>query len=208
VKSAASAGLTTERAEITARVIRVVAAGEIGEVAVEQGAIDQTDLSFNIGDKVVHSSYGPGEIIQLEEKKLSGRNMLYYVVQVRDMTLWVPVEHKGPRSLRSLTSTRDFKKLFDILNGPSELLAEDRLERKAYISEMLRDGSLASVCRVIRDLYALAHRKKLNEYDAATLERARKFLLDEWNLSLSVSVNEARHQLDTLLESGRLSHPS
>lgn len=186
----------------------MVAAGEIGEVAVEQGAIDQTDLSFNIGDKVVHSSYGPGEIIQLEEKKLSGRNMLYYVVQVRDMTLWVPVEHKGPRSLRSLTSTRDFKKLFDILNGPSELLAEDRLERKAYISEMLRDGSLASVCRVIRDLYALAHRKKLNEYDAATLERARKFLLDEWNLSLSVSVNEARHQLDTLLESGRLSHPS
>ena len=176
----------------------------IGKAAVvEHGAIDQTQFSFNVGDTVVHASYGPGEIIELEEKKLSGRNTLYYVVQVRDMTVWVPVEHKGPSSLRTLTSTREFKKLFDILNGPPELLAEDRLERKAYISEMLRDGSLASVCRVIRDLYALAQRKKLNEYDSATLERARKFLLEEWKLSLSVPDGEAQNQLDMLLEKGR-----
>jgi len=67
----------------------------------------------------------------------------------------------------------------------------------------MRDGTLESICRAIRDLSTFSYRKKLNDYDAALLERARKFLLDEWEISFSVSVSDAQRQLDLLLEEGR-----
>jgi RNA polymerase-interacting CarD/CdnL/TRCF family regulator len=165
-------------------------------------------LPFQVGDKVVHWSYGPGEIIQLEEKSLSGRMTLYYVVQVRDLTLWVPVEGADQHSLRPPTSIGEFEKIFKILREPGEKLSDDRYERKAQLTGLLRDGTLESVCRAIRDLSFHGYRKKLNDFDAAILERARKFLLDEWKISLSVPLSDAEHQLELLLEEGRAATPN
>ncbi len=162
-------------------------------------------MTFQVGDKVVHWSYGPGQIIQVDEKRISGRNELYYVVQIRDLTLWVPVDEATPQSLRPPTSKREYRRLFDILRGPGETLSDDRFERKAHLTGHMRDGTLESICRAIRDLITLSYRKKLNDYDAALLERARRFLLDEWEISFSVSVNDAQRQLDLLLEEGRSS---
>jgi RNA polymerase-interacting CarD/CdnL/TRCF family regulator len=44
-------------------------------------------MTYNIGDLVIHRAYGSGKITQLEEKQLAGKKKLYYVVQIRDMTL-------------------------------------------------------------------------------------------------------------------------
>jgi CarD family transcriptional regulator len=163
-------------------------------------------MPFQVGDQVVHWSYGPGKIIQLDEKRILGRSDLYYVVQVRDLTLWVPVEGADRLRLRPPTPKRDFKRLFDILRGPAEQLSEDRLERKTQLSGQLRDGTLKSICRTIRDLSSYSYRKKLNEYDSALLERARKLLLDEWEMSFSIPAKDAQHELDLLLEEGRNRH--
>ena len=160
-------------------------------------------MNFQVGDKVVHWSYGPGQVIQVDEKRISGRNDVYYVVRVRDLTLWVPVDGATLHSLRPPTSKREFRRLFEILRGPGERLSDDRLERKAHLTGHMRDGTLESICRAIRDLSTFSYRKKLNDYDAALLERARKFLLDEWEISFSVSVSDAQRQLDLLLEEGR-----
>jgi len=165
-------------------------------------------LPFQVGDKVVHWSYGPGEIIQMDEKSLSGRMTKYYVVQVRDLTLWVPVEGADQHTLRPPTSMGEFEKLFKILRGPGEKLSDDRYERKAQLTGLLRDGTLESVCRAIRDLSFHGYRKKLNDFDAALLERARKFLLDEWKISLSVPLSDAERQLELLLEEGRATSPN
>lgn len=165
-------------------------------------------LPFQVGDKVVHWSYGPGEIIQLDKKSLSGRMTQYYVVQVRDLTLWVPVDGADQHILRPPTSVNEFEKLFKILRGPGEKLSDDRYERKTQLTELLRDGTLKSVCRAIRNLSSHGYRKKLNDYDAALLERARKFLLDEWRISLSVSLSDAENQLESLLEEGRAVTPN
>jgi len=87
-------------------------------------------MTFQVGDKVVHWSYGPGQIIQMDEKRISGRNDVYYVVQVRDLTLWVPVDGATQHSLRPPTSKREFRRLFEILRGPGERLSDDRLSAK------------------------------------------------------------------------------
>ena len=157
---------------------------------------------FNIGDQVVHCVYGPGEVIQLDKKEISGHSALYYVVKSGTLTLWVPVESKVKPSLRRLTPAGEFKKLLAILTSPSEPLSGDRLERKTFLIERMHDGTLESICRVVRDLYSFSRMKKMSDYDVSIMERARDYLLKEWRLALSVPLAQAESELKQLLESG------
>lgn len=65
-------------------------------------------MDFRVGDRVIHRTYGLGEIVGLEERALSSQMTLYYVVQIRDLTVFVPVDSKAISQLRSPTSERDF----------------------------------------------------------------------------------------------------
>lgn len=156
-------------------------------------------MNFQVGDQVVHWVYGLGEIIQLDEKELQGRTAQYYVVQIRDLTLWVPVGNNGSDCLRYPTPAGDFEVLFEILSGPAQPLSDDRLARKTQLSDQLKDGKLASVCEAIRDLTYHRRIKKMNENDTATLERAQSLLVSEWSVSLSVPIEQARRDLSQLL---------
>jgi len=156
-------------------------------------------VEFQIGEIVIHSVYGPGEIVQIDEKNLSGHTDLYYAVQIHDMTLYVPVDDSRQSSLRQPTPDKEFKHLFVILRGPGQELPIDRIDRKVYLIGQLKDGSLESICRVIRDLYTYSQSKKLSESDALLYERAQKFLLSEWVLSLSVPSTQAEQELHQLL---------
>lgn len=156
-------------------------------------------MSFHVGDKVVHRSFGPGVVTGLEEKKLAGETRLYYVVEVNKLTIWVPVDHALGPTLRPSTPRREFKKIYTILRSPGEMLAEDRFQRQTELAERMREGTVESLCRVVRDLNSRASVKKLNENDNAVLRRALGLLLDEWQVSQGNSLEEARHELDQLL---------
>lgn len=157
-------------------------------------------MDFQVGDVVVHWAYGPGEIVELDEKVLAGIRELYCVVQIRDMMVWVPVKEGSKSSLRLPTPAAEFEKLFEILKSPGELLSTDRLERKNQLLQNMRAGNLEGICLVIRDLNLVNQKKKLNDNDAALMERARNLLLSEWVISLGVSLQEAERELDALLE--------
>ena len=156
-------------------------------------------MNFQVGDTIVHRSYGPGKILKMDEKRLSGRTDLYYVVQVKDLTLWVPVRDSSESSLRLLTPAKEFEKLFAILSGSGEPLSPNRIERKTQLIEQMQSGSLEAICRVIRDLTNYKRTKKMSDSDASILERARDFLLTEWKLSLSVPLAQADQKLKQLL---------
>lgn len=155
--------------------------------------------NFQVGEKVVHWVYGLGEIIQLDEKKLQGKTLQYYVVQIRDLTLWVPAGDEGETCLRYPTPASEFRELFTILKQPGEPLSENRLLRKTQLADQLKDGKLSSICRTVRDLTVQGRVKKLNENDTQYLDRARNLLLTEWAVSLSVPLEQARDELNHLL---------
>jgi RNA polymerase-interacting CarD/CdnL/TRCF family regulator len=156
-------------------------------------------MDYHVGDKVIHRCYGLGEIIQMDEKFIHERQMLCYVVRTRDLTIWVTADEPGKSSIRRPTPGSEFEKLFAILRSPGRPLPVDRFERKTYLTEQMKDGKLASICSVIRDLFFYRREKKLNEYDNSTLERAQSFLLTEWMYSLSVSRVQANNELMQLL---------
>jgi RNA polymerase-interacting CarD/CdnL/TRCF family regulator len=154
---------------------------------------------FQVGDKVIHWSYGLGEIIKLDEKTLSGQKARYYVVRVQNLTIWVPLGDDGKSNLRPPTPKSDFENLFAILRSPGEPLSNDRLERKTQLMEKMKNGSLQEICQVVRDLSFLRRGKKLNDNDVAILKRAHDFLIDEWKLSMIVPPAQAERELIQLL---------
>lgn len=162
------------------------------------------NIIFQIGDQVVHSSYGPGVIIELDEKKLSGRTKQYYVVEVNDLTLWVPVDQAGECNLRRPTPVDEFQKLFAILSSPGDALPPDRHERKLHLVERLKAKNLESVCMVIRDLTRHRNVSKMNDTDNSILEHSRESLLSEWSIVLSTPIRQAEYELKQLLEEGEV----
>ncbi len=157
-------------------------------------------MEYEVGDKVVHWAYGVGEVVQIDKKMLGGHDSLYYKVQVRDLTIWVPVDDASKTSLRHPTPPQDFDKLFGILRETGVELSNDRLERKNWLSDALRSGSLEAICRVIRDLSTFGRVKKLNDNDSIVLERAKNLLIEEWRLSLSIPLADAQKQLKNILD--------
>jgi RNA polymerase-interacting CarD/CdnL/TRCF family regulator len=158
---------------------------------------------FQAGDRVIHWTYGPGKILQVEEKQVANETLQYYKVQAQDLTIWVPLKESEKQRLRNPTPAREFKKLVKILCKVGEPLDEDRLRRKAQLLERLQEGKIESICRVIRDLAHYGKAKKLSESDTMILERAQKFLLDEWVISLNTTPADAQQSMRTLLAEGQ-----
>jgi CarD family transcriptional regulator len=156
-------------------------------------------MSFQIGDKVIHWTYGLGEITQVEEKPINGQLTNCYVVQTSDMTIWIPIDEMQQHSLRKPTSPDEFVSLYAILKSPGEQLQEDRVLRKNELMTQMRDGQLASICKVVRDLTHYKRKSKLNDQERYILERAEKSLLTEWTYSLGLPTSQAHEQMTSLL---------
>ncbi|MGE5073269.1 MAG: CarD family transcriptional regulator [Anaerolineae bacterium] len=157
-------------------------------------------MQFKVGDPVVHWTYGLGKVVAVEERALGGQKALYYVVEISDMTVWVPVDEKAKTRLRPPTSQKTFKKALKILREPGKSLSEDRHERKLQLHKKLQDGKVESICTVIRDLSYFQHKKPLNDDDKVILKRASTALLGEWGYSFSVPIAEAEQALQGLLQ--------
>jgi len=157
-------------------------------------------MGFHVGDKVIHCTFGLGEITQIEKKTINGHLTKCYVVKINDMTVWVPIDDPLQNSLRLPTPPAEFMKVLPILTSPTITLQEDRLERRHQLLEQLRDGQLTSICRVIRDLTNFQRNSKLNDQEKTILERATRSLLAEWTLSLGIPPNQAHHAMEAMLQ--------
>ncbi len=155
-------------------------------------------MSFQIGDKVIHLTHGLGEIVRIEEKYIHDQAMKCYVVCTPELMIWIPIDDMQ-HSLRLPTPPEEFVRLFDILSSPSEKLQDDRIMRKDQLLERMKDGQLASIFKVVRDLTHLKHSYKLNDREKSILEWSMNSLLTEWAFSLGISINQAKLSMMTML---------
>ena len=164
-------------------------------------------MEFNVGDPVMHWTYGFGHVVGIEERIISGLKILYYAISVRDLTVWVPADNQLATRLRPPTPRKHFKSLFAILTGAGEPLPEDRRERKDFLVEKLKVGQAQALCHVLRDLAIFQQAHPLNDNDQSLMKRSRDALLGEWSYSLSVPVVEAESELRRMLATGTSGEP-
>jgi len=156
-------------------------------------------MSFQIGDKVIHLTHGLGEIVRIEEKNIHDLPTKCYVVSTADLIIWIPIDDIQQHNLRQPTPPEEFVRLFDILSGPSEKLQEDRIMRKDQLLAQMKDGQLASLFKVVRDLTHLKHSSKLNDREKSILEWSTNSLLTEWAYSLEITLNQAKLAMMNML---------
>ncbi|MBE0684312.1 MAG: hypothetical protein IH589_20600 [Anaerolineales bacterium] len=156
-------------------------------------------MDFHVGDPVMHWTHGFGQVVRLEEQALSGSNSLYYAVQVRDLTVWVPADDKLDSRLRPPTTASGFRHLIAILSSPGKPLPEDRFIRRTYLLDLLKDGRAESLCQIIRDLTASQKIKALNDNDQVLLKQSRAALVGEWGFVRSITPAQAEMELHRAL---------
>jgi CarD family transcriptional regulator len=167
----------------------------------------EVSMLFKAGDRVVHPTYGVGDIVRLEERKLAEPTArLYYVLAADRSTVWVPVDTSA--SLRALTPQRDLDKYRTLLKGRPTPLISDHRERRLVIAESLKSGSFQTLCEVVRDLAAFGWHKSLAEADAALFNRARETLCREWAASGDMSFEAASEEVSELLSKARDTYQS
>lgn len=156
-------------------------------------------MKYQIDDRVIHWTFGLGKIVGIDEKTLENRSRMYYVVEAGRSTLWVPVDSSGEGSLRPPTSKVQFKELLKLLHSPGDPLPEAQYQRQSELTARMQKRTLKDVCYIIRDLVWRSRTEKLNRSDLEILKRAEGFLLDEWELSLGTSRENAENDLQSLL---------
>jgi RNA polymerase-interacting CarD/CdnL/TRCF family regulator len=156
-------------------------------------------MSFQIGDKVIHCTYGLGEIVHIEEKNIRDQFTNCYVFHSHGLTIWIPINDLHQNSLRMPASPDEFVRLFAVLTSPGEALPEDRVMRKDQLLEHMKDGQLMSIGQVVRDLTHFRRIKKLNDQERSILGRATNSLITEWIFSLGVTQIQAQQAMTQLL---------
>jgi len=156
-------------------------------------------MGFDIGDKVIHSIHGLGEIVQIEETSIHDLTTNCYKFWTGNLMIWIPVDDPQQKSLRLPAKPDEFVGLSEILASPSNPLQEDRVLRKEQLMTLLRDGQLKSIFQVVRDLTGFKHSKKLNDQEKFILERATNSLIVEWAYSLEITPNQAHQEMVNLL---------
>lgn len=160
-------------------------------------------MQFKVGDEVMHASHGNGQIVAIEEKRLSGREpRLFYAVAISNGMVWVPTDSGSAASLRPLVSNSDLIHCRALLKGRPTQLNTDWRQRGRDRTNSLREGSFEIRCEVVRDLTAYGWPKPLRESDASALRKIQEAVCQEWATAEGVLPSEASREITALLQEG------
>jgi RNA polymerase-interacting CarD/CdnL/TRCF family regulator len=160
-------------------------------------------MEFRSGDHIVHTDYGVGSIVRLEDRQIAeNQTRLYYVLVFGRTTVWSPVQAGGAAPLRLVTDAHDLDHYRSLLKGRPTPLDRDYKKRRLDINEQLAHGSFQVVCEVVRDLTALGWHRRMNDIDTSILKRVRTNLWEEWATSTGQSLPEAIVEVSALLQVG------
>jgi RNA polymerase-interacting CarD/CdnL/TRCF family regulator len=158
-------------------------------------------MEFQIGDWVVHCTHGLGQVMAIEERINNEVKSLYYMVQVTDLSIWVPKDENIKSRLRLPNDAAGFLESISALSEPAESLPNDYRQRNLQLQERLKDGGVEAYCKVIRDLAAYRRDRSTSDYDNTLLKRVQKILLREWSHSLSITPDAAELELNRFITS-------
>lgn len=156
-------------------------------------------MEFQTDEWVVHCTHGLGQIKTIEQRSFGEQNILYYMIQIGDLTIWVPADENIGSRLRYPQSPEDFQKLFAMLNSTPEALPIDRRQRNQFLLDLLKDGSAESLCRALRDMSAIRKQRTWGDYDRDLMKRIQKIFLSEWCFVLSTNPHDAEAELQRIL---------
>ncbi|MBO8435930.1 MAG: CarD family transcriptional regulator [Spirochaetes bacterium] len=154
--------------------------------------------SFKVGDAVVYPMQGVGCILARETR----REREYYRVQITasDMDVLLPVDNASALGLRHLASITEAKKALSSLSEKRESRGMDWKQRLLMNQELMKEGTLSSVAKVVNSLYRRSKVKELPVQERKLYDNALAILVDESSSVLGIGTEEMKKKIFAKLE--------
>lgn len=153
---------------------------------------------YSVGNWVVHSTYGVGQIKDVEKKSLTGEldsKEDCFRVETSDGTFWFSAKENNNSRIRPIASKYHLRREIGILKMPPKWADKDNERLKSSISEVQSDITLASTLFIVRELFALRARKHLGMNDEKILDEYSRRLTEEYALIMNVDKETAWSRL-------------
>ena len=157
---------------------------------------------FRIGDKAVYPGHGVGVIESIENKQISGRELMFYMLRIVDsgMTIMIPRDNAEAVGLRGVIRKLEIPKVIRILkNRDVEVDTQTWNRRYREYMEKINTGSIYEIAEVIRDLHLLRNEKELSFGERKILDTAKTFLVKELAIAQNVKETEILKEMRHIL---------
>jgi RNA polymerase-interacting CarD/CdnL/TRCF family regulator len=156
----------------------------------------EQEMHYSIGEWVVHSQYGVGQIKKTEVLPLHGEQTECFMVQVKDGAFWFPTSTSENPRIRPVESQEIITKVIKNLRRKPGNLDKDKKYWAQQIKEMPLDGDLVTISKLIRDLSAQQALKRLNDSQIRILSKLSGRLMREWAAITGEEIEEIRSRFN------------
>ena len=138
-------------------------------------------MKFKVGDKVIYPNQGVGVIEDVCKKQFAGRQEVFYELKIasNNSTVMIPVGNASHVGLRKLSSEKQLRTLFEILEKDFSEPERNWKSRYKDNVEKMRTGSIFEVAKVLKNLYFLSFQKSLSFREKKMFDRARQLIVSE-----------------------------
>jgi RNA polymerase-interacting CarD/CdnL/TRCF family regulator len=166
------------------------------------------ELPYSVGDWIVHYIYGVGQVKKVVKKRLNKTKALYYKVEAKDSVYWVPVEKSKSKRIRPVTTKTSLKRAIRLLKKAPDEMDPNHKKRESRINKIKAEGTLFSLCQIVRDLSAKERQSPLSTKDKQALETFKDLLLREWSVCVGISIEDARREMQDSLQESWMKMPA
>ena len=152
----------------------------------------KNSLIYSLGDKVIHRSYGVGEIEGVEHKPIKGIEVECFKVKTENGHYWFPTEGLDHHRIHPVATQELVDMAIKIIRSAPQDLENDHLQWKERIDIVQSNGDFLAISELVRDLVALKTTKNLNQVQSQALKTLEGRLLIEWAASSGVNVSSIR----------------
>ncbi len=165
--------------------------------------LSEKTLPFSVGEHVVYPLQGVGVITQIEEIDFRGIDTLYFVIylDISDMTVRIPVDKYQDMGIRPIVGKEESQAAIDSISSKYEPMPVDWKARYQMNVDLLKEGSIASIAKVVHALYHRSKIKELPVQERKLYDTALRLLIDECSISLEKDKKEIEMVVFSRLES-------
>lgn len=161
-------------------------------------------MELSQGDWIVHSRYGLGQVVCLEEKALSGPAETFFNVKTEAFSYWISVSNLDTGRVRPIAGSEEFDQALVLMGQEPSLLDENFHNRLQGINNMLNENTIFSKAELIRDINGRNMRKDIHANEKGILENLKIQFINEFAVSCQLTEQAARTRVQDALKKSSL----
>ena len=166
------------------------------------------NMELNIGQKVSYPNQGVCLVENIENKKIAGNSMNFYLLRVLsdNSTIFVPTANAENIGVRPIITSKQYKNLVSDLAKDFGDVSSDWKVRSREYTEKLQSGDVFEAADVLKKLTFLSQEKKLSFREQSLLEKARFLIVSEVTNAGLADESKIEGKIQKLIENACVKH--